>query len=169
MTEKTILQLLRPLYAPRVIVAPELAELQRVLTGQGVPTTSNKNGAFLNEGALRMQGVWMMAVEWACKAAARQLASALEWTKAPPTEQGEYWHWTGDPSQAPFPLSVLWSGTAKKCFVSSRDTHSEQAEWCDSYGGYWLRIPMPSVAGAVALEHAHSVDCFIEGTQVCGM
>lgn len=66
-------QLLRPIYAPRVVIGPELAELQRVLTGQGVPTTSNKNGTFLNEGALRMQGVWMMAVEWACKEAARRL------------------------------------------------------------------------------------------------
>lgn len=66
-------QLLRPIYAPRVILGPELAELQRVITGQGLPTSQRHDGAFLNEGAARAQGIWMMAVEWACREAARRL------------------------------------------------------------------------------------------------
>jgi hypothetical protein len=70
-----VAQLLRPIYAPRVVLGPELAELQRVITGQGLPTTQSKTGGFLNEGAARAQGIWMMAVEWACKEAGRQLAT----------------------------------------------------------------------------------------------
>lgn len=74
-TTDELAQLLRPIYAPRVITGAELAELQRVITGQGLPTTQRKDGAFLNEGAARAQSIWMAAVEWACKEAARQLAN----------------------------------------------------------------------------------------------
>lgn len=73
-TETNIAQALKPIYAPRVIDGDELGALQRVLTGAGVPTSQRPNGTFLNESAARMQGVWMAAVEWACKAAVRQLA-----------------------------------------------------------------------------------------------
>lgn len=66
-------KLLKAIYAPRAIRGPELGELQRVLTGQGLPTSQRQDGAFLNEGATRMQGVWMAAVEWACQEAGRRL------------------------------------------------------------------------------------------------
>lgn len=75
-TPDNVAQLLQAIYAPRVIVGPELGELQRVITGQGLPTSQRHDGAFLNEGAARAQGIWMMAVEWACKEAARRLAAA---------------------------------------------------------------------------------------------
>jgi hypothetical protein len=77
MTTKTDLaQALKPIYAPRVITGDELGALQRVITGCGLPTTQSQKGHFLNEGAVRIQGVWMAAVEWACKAAAAHLAAA---------------------------------------------------------------------------------------------
>ena len=71
--ENLVDQELRPIYRPRVIIGPELAELQRVITGQGLPTSQRRDGTFLNEGAARAQGIWMMAVEWVCKEAARRL------------------------------------------------------------------------------------------------
>jgi hypothetical protein len=66
-----------------------------------------------------------------------------EWTADAPTEQAWYWHWNGDRGSRPFPLSVLWSGTAKKCFVSMNLTMSGQAEWCDECGGFWKRMHEP--------------------------
>lgn len=77
---------------------------------------------------------------------------SLKWTRTPPVEQGEYWHWNGDVDCAPFPLSVMYSGTARKCFVALKDTHSGQAEWCDMYGGWWLRIQQPSLPDEAAEE-----------------
>ncbi|QMI49675.1 hypothetical protein [Burkholderia sp. MBR-1] len=60
-----------------------------------------------------------------------------KWSKEPPTEQGLYWHWTGDLDSGPIPLNVLWSGSTKKCFVSIGQYGIAQAVDCDKYGGYW--------------------------------
>lgn len=49
---------------------------------------------------------------------------------------------------APFPVSVLYSGTANRFFVAMTSTHSGIAEWCDEYGGYWMKIVRPPVSGA---------------------
>lgn len=68
------------------------------------------------------------------------------WSAAPPTEQAWYWHWSGDSDAAPFPLSVLYSGMERKCFVQMNHTHSGQAECCDTYGGYWMRMREPIAA-----------------------
>lgn len=75
-------------------------------------------------------------------------AGAAAWTKETPSSQDWYWHWTGDPNQAAFPVSVLFSGTAKRFFVAMTSTHSGKAEWCDDYGGYWMKIVQPSTASA---------------------
>lgn len=77
MNETQIAQALKPIYAPRVIIGDELRALHGMMTSCGLATTQRQDGAFLNEGAARMQWVWMAAVEWACKAAARQLAEEL--------------------------------------------------------------------------------------------
>jgi hypothetical protein len=74
----------------------------------------------------------------------RQAAVRGEWSDKPPTEQAWYWHWNGNQDDAPFPLSVLYSGTAKKCFVSMGQV-DEGAVFCDVYGGYWLRMIEPSI------------------------
>ena len=67
------------------------------------------------------------------------------WSATPPMHQGEYWHWNGDADSAPTVLHVLYSGTAKKCFVPMNQTPSGQAVMCDVYGGYWKRLRMPEV------------------------
>lgn len=71
--------------------------------------------------------------------------AAATWTTTPPTEQGEYWHWNGDPDSAPTVFSILYSGTAKKCFVPMNQSYTGQAIMCDVYGGHWLRIQPPQL------------------------
>ncbi|MEJ7807053.1 MAG: hypothetical protein WKG03_14160 [Telluria sp.] len=68
-----------------------------------------------------------------------------QWTTTPPTEQGWYWHWNGDPNSAPFVLSILYSGTARKCFVPMNQTANGHAEMCDRYGGNWKRLSSPAL------------------------
>jgi len=68
-----------------------------------------------------------------------------DWTKTPPTEQGEYWHWNGDNDCSPLPMFVLFSGSTGKCFVSSGQLGLTQAIDCEEYGGWWLRMIPPSV------------------------
>lgn len=81
------------------------------------------------------------------EAHASQSASVEDaWSAEPPTEQAWYWHWNGDPDSSPFPLSVLYSGTARKCFVQMDHSHSGQAEFCDTYDGYWMRMREPAIA-----------------------
>lgn len=77
------------------------------------------------------------------KAAAAK--DAEQWTKTPPTEQADYWHWNGDPDHAPMIYHVMWSGTAKKCFVSMGQYDIDEAIWCDNFGGWWLKIEQPSI------------------------
>jgi hypothetical protein len=71
--------------------------------------------------------------------------SYCEWSKEPPTEQGEYWHWNGDEDCAPFPMFVLFSGFSGKCFVSRGQLGIERAIDCDQYGGWWMRVIAPAV------------------------
>jgi hypothetical protein len=70
---------------------------------------------------------------------------AARWTKTPPTEQADYWNWDGDPDHAPMIYHVLWSGTAKKCFVSIGQYGIDEAIWCDNFDGWWLKIEQPSI------------------------
>lgn len=77
------------------------------------------------------------------KAAAAK--DAEQWTKTPPTEQADYWHWNDDPDHAPMIYHVMWSGTAKKCFVSMGQYDIDEAIWCDNFGGWWLKIEQPSI------------------------
>lgn len=65
------------------------------------------------------------------------------WSKQPPTEQGEYWHWSGHPDCAALPTFVMWSGFNKKCFVSSGQLGIQTAIDCDEYGGWWKKISAP--------------------------
>ena len=67
------------------------------------------------------------------------------WTKTPPCEQADYWNWDGDPDHAPMIYHVLWSGTAKKCFVSAGQYGIDEAIWCDNFSGWWLKIEQPSI------------------------
>lgn len=71
-----------------------------------------------------------------------------EWSDAPPTKQGWYWHWNGDHDSAPLPTSVLYSGTSGKCFVSSGQLGLDTAIDCDEYGGFWAPLPRPSTYDA---------------------
>lgn len=70
---------------------------------------------------------------------------ASAWTMTPPVEQGEYWHWNGDPDSAPSVIHVLYSGTARKGFVPMNHSHTGHAIMCDEYGGYWLRLSTPEL------------------------
>lgn len=63
-----------------------------------------------------------------------------QWSKSPPTEQGWYWHWVGDPDCAPVPISVLWSGSTNSCFVSAGQLGITHAIDCDKYGGWWTKM-----------------------------
>jgi hypothetical protein len=81
--------------------------------------------------------------------AAQQVAvDDARWAKEPPTEQADYWHWDGDEDHAPMIYHVLWSGTAKKCFVSIGQYGIDEAIWCDNFGGYWMKIEQPSTRDA---------------------
>lgn len=66
------------------------------------------------------------------------------WSTEAPGKQGDYWHWSGDPDDAPFILSVLFSGSNGKCFVSSGNSGIEQAIYCDEFGGYWTPAYEPA-------------------------
>jgi hypothetical protein len=83
---------------------------------------------------------------------------AEQWTKTPPTEQADYWNWDGDPDHAPMIYHVLWSGTAKKCFVSIGQYGIENAIWCDEFGGWWLKIEQPSIPSGDAAMAASRKD-----------
>jgi hypothetical protein len=82
--------------------------------------------------------------------AAPAQAGDAQWSKEPPTEQADYWHWDGDEDHAPMIYHVLWSGTAKKCFVSIGQYGIDEAIWCDNFGGYWMKIEQPSVRAAMS-------------------
>lgn len=69
--------------------------------------------------------------------------AALEWTEIPPTEQGWYWHTWGDEDANVYPVSVIYSGTSGKCFVSQGQLGILRAVDCDQYGGYWMKIDFP--------------------------
>lgn len=79
------------------------------------------------------------------RATASDDVPAFAWTKEPPKEQGLYWHWTGDLDARPVPLSVLWSGSTKKCFVSIGQYGITTAIDCDAYGGYWQPVIVPKM------------------------
>lgn len=66
-----------------------------------------------------------------------------EWSSVAPTEQAWYWHWNGDEESRPVPTSVLYSGSAQKCFVSIGQLGITDAIMCDEYGGYWMRMTEP--------------------------
>jgi hypothetical protein len=67
-----------------------------------------------------------------------------QWSSEPPTTQGWYWHWDGDPGSAPFPLSVLKHGAGKQnCFVSLGQAGLSRSIECDKYGGYWMPVTLP--------------------------
>lgn len=90
-----------------------------------------------------------------------QLASAQQdaapWSKEPPTEQGEYWHWNGEEDTAPYIYHILWSGTAKKCFVSIGQYGITEASFCDEFGGWWKRISQPAIpVGAARTQQTNT-------------
>lgn len=68
------------------------------------------------------------------------------WSEEPPNEQAWYWHWNGNPDDAPFIYSVLISGTNMKCFVAG-SIHS-RAPWCTEVGGWWKKIVSPALPNA---------------------
>lgn len=80
------------------------------------------------------------------------------WTTEPPTEQGDYWNWDGDDDHAPMIYHVLWSGTAKKCFVSIGQYGIDEAIWCDNFGGQWMKIEQPSTHAPVAPAGAQNAE-----------
>jgi hypothetical protein len=82
--------------------------------------------------------------EWFDKRSSDALA-ARTWPAGPPTEQGLYWHWTGDLDTRPIPLNVLWSGSTKKCFVAAGQYGITQAVDCEEYGGYWKPAISPAM------------------------
>ena len=86
-------------------------------------------------------GEWVRFEDW--ERAARELPAPLAWTEAPPNEQGYYFWWNGNPDDAPYGCFVLLSGSNGKCFVQGKDMQG--APWCEDRGGWWCRIPVPSL------------------------
>jgi hypothetical protein len=52
----------------------------------------------------------------------------VNWTQNSPTEQAYYWHWSGNPDDAPF-IAI----------------HNLPSRWCEDIGGWWLKIPPPEL------------------------
>jgi hypothetical protein len=149
------LQRLRDVSSPGAAVAPSDAEgadlpsahMRAIDTAYPVPDSPHQSvvqRAMDNRIAFR--NGWDAAIAATKPAApAAPTAKDEQWTKTPPTEQADYWNWDGDPDHAPMIYHVLWSGTAKKCFVSLGQYGIENAIWCDMFGGWWLKIEQPSV------------------------
>ncbi len=72
------------------------------------------------------------------------------WTDQPPTDQGTYWHWTGDPAAAPLPMFVGLSGMSGKTFVRMDQLGLTRAFDCDEFGGWWKPLPDPLIPREVA-------------------
>ncbi|MGF6996726.1 hypothetical protein [Paraburkholderia sp. GAS32] len=68
-----------------------------------------------------------------------------KWNCESPTEQGLYWHWTGDLDAKPLPLEVLYSGMTRTCFVAAGQYGIRLATDCDKYGGYWQKVIVPAL------------------------
>lgn len=64
------------------------------------------------------------------------------WTREPPTEQGEYWNWNGSLNDAPVPVSTILCSNGK-CVVSMGQLGLAKPVWCEEFGGWWKRIPVP--------------------------
>ena len=43
------------------------------------------------------------------------------------------------------PTSVLYSGTAQKCFVSIGQLGLTEAVFCEKYGGFWQPMTIPAI------------------------
>jgi hypothetical protein len=71
------------------------------------------------------------------------MARIRGWTDKAPTEQGEYWNWNGSDDCAPVAVKVLYSRSAKSCFVAAGQLDISQAIDCSLFGGWWKRIPQP--------------------------
>lgn len=67
------------------------------------------------------------------------------WSKTPPTVQDWYWNWSGNEDDAPLPVSVLFSGSTNKCFVSCGQLGLTHAIDCDEYGGWWHPMIAPAL------------------------
>lgn len=67
------------------------------------------------------------------------------WSNEAPTQQGMYWHWSGNADDAPLVLSVLYSGGKKECFVSAGQYGIKNAVYCSEYGGLWANCPQPEL------------------------
>jgi hypothetical protein len=74
-----------------------------------------------------------------------EMVPAPEWSHEPPTEQGLYWHWTGDLDSVPIPLGVMYSGVTHKCFVPPGQYGIRLATDCDKWGGYWQKAHVPAM------------------------
>ncbi len=72
-------------------------------------------------------------------------AKQTAWSNEPPTKQQWYWHWNGDEDSAPLPMSVLDSGTSRKCFVSRGQLGITEAIDCDVFGGWWIPMQPPHI------------------------
>lgn len=64
------------------------------------------------------------------------------WRKKPPVEPGWYWHWNGDNDCCPVPMSILFSDG--RPFITIGQLGITQPQWCDEYGGWWMRIREPA-------------------------
>jgi hypothetical protein len=69
--------------------------------------------------------------------------STAPWTDTPPADSGEYWHWNGNPDDAPVPITVGYSGFQDGCFVQIGQLGITEPKSCKEYGGWWAPIPEP--------------------------
>lgn len=77
-----------------------------------------------------------------------------QWTQEPPTSQGVYWWWNGDPDHAPSVVHVMYSGTTNSYFVGSRDDEFARFVNNPRWKGWWKRIPQEAIP---TLNHAGGV------------
>lgn len=71
------------------------------------------------------------------------------WRKTPPTQQGMYWHWSGNTDDAPLAYYIGYSCSKHECFVQAGQLGLTTAIWCSEFGGLWANIAEPSIKGNV--------------------
>lgn len=105
-------------------------------------------------GLVQRQVGWNMCRDAMLSAApvpqSQEAKDAERWSAEPPTEQGWYWHWDGVEYSSPVPISVLYSGSTRSCFVSAGQLGITQAIDCSDYLGFWMPMRQPDTDAAMS-------------------
>lgn len=68
------------------------------------------------------------------------------WTQTSPSHAGLYWLWQGDEDAAPFPVTVMYSGTSGECFLASGQWGWNRHQDCSELqGSWWMPCTEPAL------------------------